>query len=1388
MNEFQFQLDNMWILVCAGLVFLMQAGFLCLEAGFTRSKNNINVALKNMIDFAITTVLFWLWGFAFMFGPTVAGIIGGAGGQGFAPEFAPNATQEQTRTIVFMIFQLMFCGTSATILAGAIAERTRFAGYVVATILTSGLTYPVFGHWVWNVMADGQFGGWLGSQGFIDFAGSSVVHSVGGWVSLAYLLIIGPRTGRFKPDGTVQKITGSNIPLSAFGTFLLWFGWIGFNGGSAQAMNNDVAHIIATTITAGGAGMVAVMILSWIFRGRVEVDLLMNGTLAGLVAITAASHAVTLRQAILIGAIGAGVMMIVDYLLLRWKIDDAVGAIPVHLGAGIWGTLAVGIFADPQFLAAYNPAIDAASFNRAGQILTQVIGIIACGVWTFGLTYIVMSIFNRFFPLRVSAADEQIGLNVSEHGATNELLDLFNVMDEQSRTGDLSLRVPVEPFTEVGQIAGRYNMVMDALEQAINRTEAIVRTAMDGIITFSKSGLQINTLNPAAASIFGYPSTQIAGQPITNLIVTRHEPEADPDTLLAALATSDSYREMLGRRADGSFFPMEVIVTEVKTGEEAFYTGTFRDITERKQSEAALRQSEEYFRNLIENSSDLIAILDREGIIRYMSPSSKRILAFAPEELVGTSVFVYLHPEDMAVATEGFSYTLQASGPRGTQEIRFLRSDGTWRILRTTSTNLLDDPVIQGIVFNARDVTRQREVEMERRAAEEELRHSEALVRQSQANLTALIENTQDAIWSVDTDFHLITFNTVFYQEYLALYGVHVREGMRIVDHLPDDVRAEWINRYTRALNGQIFSVEVHFDLGNARLDYEISFNPIVGVDDTIAGVSCLSRDITPRKQFERELQGAKDAAESANRAKSAFLANMSHELRTPLNAIIGYSEMLQEEAGDSGYDDMVPDLNKIQSAGSHLLDLINNILDLSKIEAGRMELYLETFNVDDTLDNVATTVHPIVEKNGNRLVLDYGDSLGTMHADVTKVRQALMNLLSNAAKFTENGTITLKAEREQRGDGDWLIFSVHDTGIGMTPDQMEQVFKEFAQADASTTRKYGGTGLGLTISKRFCQMMGGDIYVESQVGVGTTFTIHLPAAIVRISEDAYTPVAELSTASQVMQAATRVGVVLVVDDDPAVRDLVARSLIKEGFAVETAANGEEALRKARAVRPDAMTLDVMMREMDGWTVLATLKGDPELADIPVIMLTIVDDRNKGFALGASDYLTKPIDRKRLLELLNKYRRDREANGEKGIEHILVVEDHDATRDLIVRTLEKETWTTHEAGNGRQALDLMGYQQPDLILLDLMMPEMDGFQFLAELRKNPVWNTIPVIVVTAKDLTEEDRNRLNGYVEKVLLKDAAMLDDLLGEIHHLVDRYIVRSGKKENGNGENSAG
>jgi GAF domain-containing protein/CheY-like chemotaxis protein len=508
-----------------------------------------------------------------------------------------------------------------------------------------------------------------------------------------------------------------------------------------------------------------------------------------------------------------------------------------------------------------------------------------------------------------------------------------------------------------------------------------------------------------------------------------------------------------------------------------------------------------------------------------------------------------------------------------------------------------------------------------------------------------------------------------------------------------------------------------------------------------------------------REIGDKSRQLELADRHKSEFLANMSHELRTPLNAIIGYSEMLQEDAADLGAEQFTEDLGRINAAGKHLLELINAVLDLSKIEAGKMELYLETFEVAGLVRDIAAVIQPLAGKNANRLEVRCPPETGTMRADLTKVRQALFNLLSNACKFTDRGTVGLAVAREAIDGRDFMAFRVSDTGIGMTPEQLTRLFEAFSQADAATTRRYGGTGLGLALSRRLCRMMGGDVTVESVAGRGSTFTIRLP---VLVAEAAGAPAA---AAEPVAADSSGIGTVLVIDDEAAVRDLMQRFLTREGFRVVTAPGGEEGLRRARELRPDAITLDVMMPGMDGWAVLSALKADAAVADIPVIMLTIVDDKNLGYALGASDYLTKPIDRERLVKVLTRHRRDRP---------VLVVDDDAGLRQLVRRMLEPEGFTVVEAENGRVALERLADVRPSVILLDLMMPEMDGFEFVAEFRRHEAWRAIPIVVVTAKDLSQDDRERLNGHVQKILQKGTHGRDQLLAEVRELVSASVAR--------------
>lgn len=490
------------------------------------------------------------------------------------------------------------------------------------------------------------------------------------------------------------------------------------------------------------------------------------------------------------------------------------------------------------------------------------------------------------------------------------------------------------------------------------------------------------------------------------------------------------------------------------------------------------------------------------------------------------------------------------------------------------------------------------------------------------------------------------------------------------------------------------------------------------------------------------ELSVARVAAEEASKTKSAFLANMSHELRTPLNAIIGYSEMLQEDAHDKGDSEPVEDLRKIESAGRHLLGLINDILDLSKIEAGKMEVFIEKVDIKALVNEVKSIVQPLAEKSDNELEVICPKDIGDFWSDETKVKQCLLNLMSNANKFTSKGKVTLTVER----NADSLIcFRVADTGLGMNEEQLGRLFQAFTQADASTTKRFGGTGLGLAITKHFCVALGGDIAVESTPGTGSVFTIMIPDQQEPSERKPAGPTSESKNA-----------LVLVVDDDLVARELLTRTLESEGYQVITARHGLEALALARQHKPNAITLDVMMPHLDGWGVLKQLKDDPELRNIPVIVVTILNERGLAIPLGAVELLTKPIDRQRLTSLLTEY------CGNPTETTVLIIEDDSATRDLLCRSVRGVGYRAEAVVNGQEGLDWLSRSPPpNLILLDLMMPKLDGFGFLRELRKHHAYDHLPVVIVTAKELNADDIRDLSELKAEIITKDNDYLRELV---------------------------
>ena len=747
-------------------------------------------------------------------------------------------------------------------------------------------------------------------------------------------------------------------------------------------------------------------------------------------------------------------------------------------------------------------------------------------------------------------------------------------------------------------------------------------------------------------------------------------------------------------------------------------------------------------------------------------------------------------------ANRAFYQTFQVSAEETEHHLIYELGNGQWDI--PDLRRLLEDVVPKSLVFNdfelvhsfpsigrrvmllnARKLKAGNHGELLVLAMEDvtERRRAEEAVAKTAADLEAIetfsqniVDTVREPLLMLDRTLRVHSANRAFYQTF---HVTQEETENRLIYELGN---GQWDIPALRTLLEDVVPLKSVFN------DFELEHTfPVIGQRVMLLNARQLKagnhgellvlamEDVTDRRRAEEEVAKAKETAEAANRTKSLFLANMSHELRTPLNAILGYSEMLQEEASDQGLERFLPDLQRIHVSGKHLLSLINDILDLSKIEAGKMDLYLETFSVPKLIEEVVQTIQPLVNTNANTLTVICPPNLGTMHADMTKTRQSLFNLLSNAAKFTKEGAISLEASREAMEDREWIWFRVADTGIGMTPEQLLKLFQTFSQADTSTTRKFGGSGLGLALTRRFCQLMGGDVTVNSVPGISSTFTIKIPAVVQEVDhvETAPSILVESVLAPETDAQAFAGRTILVIDDDASQRDLMRRYLVAEGFSVEMASDGEEGLRLARRLRPLAITLDVMMPGIDGWSMLSRLKADPTLQGIPVIMLTMVDDKKRGYALGAANYMTKPVDRRGLSEILRKYSCSTPRCS------ALLVEDDESTRQMIRSVLEKSGWAVMEAENGKVALERVAENPPALIIIDLVMPVMDGIEFVCELHRNQDWSSIPMIVLTSEDLSQGDLHLLNGNVHAVLDKRGRPRKELMKEVGRLLSALAV---------------
>ncbi len=655
---------------------------------------------------------------------------------------------------------------------------------------------------------------------------------------------------------------------------------------------------------------------------------------------------------------------------------------------------------------------------------------------------------------------------------------------------------------------------------------------------------------------------------------------------------------------------------------------------------------------------------------------------------------------------------------------------------------------------------------------------AEQALRRAKVQLYDAIESISEGFAFYDADDRLIDCNRK-YAELFRDFGVDVAQGSRF----EDIIRAAAESGQFRMAEGRVDAwveerIERHRSL-SGPFEQERSDGRWLRINEcrtSEGGVVAVVSDITVQKENEVRLGNlvdslaeARDQALQATQAKSQFLANMSHELCTPLNVVIGIAQMLYDDAKDAGNEDLMEPLEYVHREGMHLLHLINEVLDISKIESGKLENFVEEFDLPDMLRSVVSASQSLAKQNGNTLALRCPMDRMEMRSDQTRVRQIVENLVGNACKFTQDGEVTVEVAEESAGDSPGVRLAFSDTGIGMTPEQVERLFEEFVQADSSTTKKYGGTGLGLAICQRLCEILGGKIDVESKLGEGTTFTVRLP---VRLSDEPDTRTAQTgeipSDTADGKRAEQTTNTILVIDDDPIVCDLMHNFLTREGYSVTTARDGDEGLKLARIMKPSVITLDVYMPGRDGWDVLRELKRDDELKWIPVVMATISEEKNKGYALGAMDYVVKPIERSQLREILDKYRRDSETH------HVLVVDDDEPMRNVLKSMLIGEGWKVTEAENGREALNCLKQNVPDLIVLDLLMPEMDGFAFLDAWRKDGIDPTVPVVVLTGAELSSDERRQLNGGVERILEKGSKTKAELLDELREIVARCVSR--------------
>lgn len=1234
--------DVIWILICAGLVLLMQAGFCCLESGLVRTKNSLNVAIKNFADFSISAFIFWLFGFALMFGTDADGLVGssgflfGDGGDAWAK--------------TFFIFQLMFCGTAITITSGALAERLRFSGYLIIVAIISSFIYPVFGNWAWGGKYFGNADGWLQSLGFLDFAGASVVHSVGGWAALAGVIILGSRFGRFGPNKT--EIKKHSIPIATLGFFLLWIGWFGFNGGSALAFTDQVPGILVNTILSGLGGGLAGIALSWYCLRRPNAENSLNGALAGLVSITASCNLVTPTASIIIGVIAGAMCFGATRFLENIEIDDVVGAFPVHAIGGIWGTLAVALFG--------NAELWGTGLSRGDQLMVQLTGVVVCFAWSFGVSYGLFNLVNRIFPLRVSQKEERVGLNIAEHS---------------------------------------YERLTAKLKKDEALIAAMVDNITDGIITVDESGV-IESFNPAAEKMFQYSASEMVSHSFSILVrgpMEKLQNETFCDLALQETSADTGFKgmEVNGQRKDGSVFPVEITVSAMKLEGHGLCVYILRDITERKRVDEELKnyrilleervakrtQELKVANLLIQKKSAFIQLNKDIAVSAHHSKSFEGAIQFSLERIckesgwpVGHMYFVDDYSRDTLISStiwyqsdpdrfEAFRKVTEASslkigvGLPGrvlasgkpawifdvTQDENFPRSKQAEDIdVRAGfAFPILTGTDVVGVMeFFSTDAAEPDEKLLETMAnighllgRVAERKTSEQALMASEIRVRTIMRNAVDGIITIDEQGLMETVNPAA----LKIFGYRDSEmlGNNVSMLMPEPEASEhdgYMTRYRESGEARIIGrgrevVGRRKDGSTFPLDLAVS-QMVVNKERVFVGIV---RDVTERKTIEEAVFQAKEEAQKASRAKSQFLSNMSHELRTPLNGILGFTDLLGKQYFGPLNEKQSSYVQQVDNCGKHLLDLINDLLDIAKIDAGKLGIFIEDYRCKDCMDSVFGLIESQFVQKKIKLESYIDPNLEMLTCDIKRFKQVLLNFLSNALKYTpEEGRVEVRFLREPDCDR----ITVSDSGIGIESNELKNLFDEFHQVDRKRDEDLGGSGIGLALTRRLVELHGGDVGVESEVGKGSTFWFTLPR---KNSGEKVSPIEKLEESSSPSIDSRRI---LLVEDNKVNMKMILDVLSVHNHKVFVANNGQEAVNLAQTCDPEIILMDIRMPVMNGLDATRVIKAIPKLENIPIIALTASageEEKERCYSAGCIEHVSKPIQSEELFQVLSRH-------------------------------------------------------------------------------------------------------------------------------------------------------